>query len=67
MVAGAEGQSGLDFDADAVGLNARAVVRPMDDETAGLDRLEAIETLPHPVGRRQRLERQRIRGLGAGR
>ncbi len=67
MVAGAEGESGLDLDADTVGLDACAVVRAVDDETAGLDRLEAIETFSHPVGRRERLERERVGELGAGR
>ena len=66
MVAGAESQPGLDFDTDAVGLYAGAVMRTMDHKSARLDWLQAVEAFPHPVGRRQRFERERICDFGTG-
>ncbi len=46
---GAECERGLDFDADPVDRNARAVVRAMDDKAPGGDRREARETGADPV------------------
>ncbi len=44
-MAGAEGERGLDLDADAVRRDAGAVVRAVHDEAAGRDRLEPGEAL----------------------
>ena len=56
VMAGAEGERRLDLDADAVGWNARAVVRPVHQEAPGRDRLEPGEARGHPVARRDRLD-----------
>ena len=66
VVAGAEGERGFDLDADAIEGNARAVVRAVHDEAAGLDRLQSGETFAHPIGRFDRSELQRSRSFGAG-
>ncbi len=58
MVAGAEGESGLDLDADAVGRNAATVVAAVDHEPSGGNRRQAGEALRHPVPRHDRSERQ---------
>jgi hypothetical protein len=60
-MAGAEGERSLDLDADAAHRDARARMRPMHDETARVDRRETFQALAHPVGGRERLERERIR------
>ena len=69
VMAGAEGECRLDLNADLVRPHAGAMMRPVHDETAGLDRREAFEALAHPIRRRQRLEHQRIgrRRAGGGR
>ena len=56
VMAGAEGERRLDLDADPVDRDAGAVVRAVDDETAGRDRLEPGEALAHPILRRDALE-----------
>src|SRR5262245_38585735 len=66
-MAGAEGERGLDLDTDAVYSDARARVRPVYDETPGVDRRETFQALAHPVGGRERLEYERVRGRRAGR
>jgi hypothetical protein len=66
-MAGAEGERSFDLDADAARRDARARMRPMHDETAGVDRREAFKALAHPIGGRERLEHQRIRRGRAGR
>jgi hypothetical protein len=50
VMAGAEGERGLDLDADPMRRNAVPIMRAMDDEAAGLDGFEALEALRHPVG-----------------
>ena len=55
-MAGAEGERGLDLDADALRGNPVAVMRAVNDEAAGLDRLEAFQARLHPVLRLHRLE-----------
>ena len=47
-MAGAEGERGLDLDADAVDRNAVAIVRAMHDEAPGGDRLEPGEAFAAP-------------------
>ena len=66
VVSGAEGEGGPDLDADAVGPDAGAIVLAVDDEAAGLDRLEPFLARLHPVLRRQGLERECIRRLRPG-
>ena len=67
VVPGAEGECRLDLNADLVHPHAGAMMRPVHDEAAGLDRREAFEALAHPIRRRQRLEHQRIgRRLAGG-
>jgi hypothetical protein len=39
VMAGAEGKSGLDLNADLVGSNAAPMIRAMDDKAAGINRL----------------------------
>src|SRR6185437_16409119 len=56
VVTGAEGERGLDLDADFVGLDADAVVRAMHDETAGPHWRQTREALLDPVGRCDRVE-----------
>ena len=67
VMSGAEGEGGADLDADAVEMDARAVVLAVDDEASGLDRREPFLARLDPVFRRERLEGQRIRRLGPGR
>src|SRR5581483_4021579 len=43
VMTGAEGERGLDLDADAVAAQPRAMVPAMDEKTSGCDRREAIE------------------------
>jgi len=59
VVAGAEGERRLDFDADAVWWNAAAVVRPVNDETAGRDRRQAGKAFAHPIRGADAREAQR--------
>ncbi len=61
VVAGAEGQRGLDLDADVVGLDARAVMRAVHDEAAGPHRLQTAKAFLDPVGGRDRLDGERGR------
>ena len=65
-MAGAEGDRRLDFDADAVGRDARAIVRAVHDEATGGDRLQPGEALLHPVGRCHAAELQCCSGLAPG-
>ncbi len=67
VMAGAEGQRGLDLDADVVGLDARAVMRAMHDEAAGAHRLQTGQAFLDPVGGRDRLDGERGRRRIAGR
>ena len=67
VMAGAEGERGLDLDAQRVDRHRGAVMRAVHDEAAGAHRLEAGEALRHPVGLRQRLEGQRRRRVLARR
>ena len=61
-MAGAEGERGLDLDADPVSGDAMTVVRAVHQEAAGLDRLQAFEARLHPVFCLDRLEAQARRG-----
>ena len=64
VMAGAEGERGLDLDADPVARHPRAVMRAMDDKTPGIDRGELGETGRHPVARGHALEHKARRGVG---
>jgi hypothetical protein len=66
VMTGAEGERGLDFDADAVLRNAVAVVRAVHDETAGGDRLQPGKAFPHPIGRLDAREGDRRAELRPG-
>ena len=67
VVAGAEGEGGLDLDADVVGAQFCAVVRAVNEKAADAHRLEIGEALRNPVRRRHRLDAQRPRrGLARG-
>ncbi len=57
---------GLDLDGDRIGGQARAVVRAMHDETAGAHRLQAGQTLRHPIGIADLLESERLRRRRTG-
>ena len=65
VMAGAEGQRRLDFDADAVWRHRITIMGAVDDEAAGADWLQPGEALAHPVFRRDGLEPKCFRGLGA--
>jgi hypothetical protein len=67
MMAGAKGERGIDLDGDTIDPRALAGMRAMYHETSGRDRREAFAALVHPIGGRERLERQRPRGRGARR
>ena len=49
VVAGAEGEAGLDLDADVVRLHLVAVVRAMHEEAPGAHRREAGERIGDPI------------------
>ncbi len=67
MVAGAEGEGGLDLDADVVGAKFAAVMRAVHEKAADAHRLEVGKALRHPVRRRHRLDAQRPRrGVARG-
>ena len=59
VMAGAEGERGLDLDADPVGRHAPAIMRAVHDEAAGGDRLEPGDAFAHPILRRDAREAQR--------
>ena len=67
VMAGAEGERGLDLDADAVGRDRRPVVRAMHREAAGDDRPEIAQARGNPIRRRDGFERERRACLGSGR
>jgi hypothetical protein len=50
MVAGAEGLAGIDLDPDPAGGEAAASMAAVDDEAAGGDRLQTIQSGGDPVG-----------------
>ena len=67
MVAGAEGEGGLDLDADVVGAQFFAVMRAVNEKAADAHRLEIGKALRNPVRRRDRLDAERPRrGLARG-
>ena len=66
MVAGPEGERGLDLDAEVVRMHACAVVRAVDEKAAGAHRLQSFQALTHPVGVAHGFEAQSLRGLTAG-
>ena len=49
VMAGAEGEPGLDLDGDVADAPLVAVMRAVDQETAGAHGLQAFERLGHPV------------------
>src|ERR1043166_7250456 len=57
-MAGAEGERGLDLDADAVGWNSDAVMRAMHGEAPRDDRLQARKARRNPVLRFDLVERE---------
>ena len=65
-MAGAERQRRLDLDADAVRRNAGAIMRAVNDEAAGVDRLEPGEAFAHPIRRHEPSKRNAWR-RGPGR
>ena len=67
VMAGAEGERGLDLDADPVRRHTPAIMRAVHDEAAGGDRLEPGDAFAHPILRRHAREAQRMRRLAPGR
>ena len=65
-MAGAEGERRLDLDTQAVMRDAMAIVAPMHEESARLDRPQAGQARAHPIAVGQRFERQRAGGGVAG-
>src|SRR5262245_41032394 len=63
VMAGAESERGLDFHANGVDRHAGAVVLAVHHETAGGDRLQALEAGLDPVARRHAGRPQRARRL----
>ncbi len=66
-MAGAEGERGLDFDADPAWRDAGAIVCAMHDEASGGNGRQARKTLAHPILGGDVREGQRLGGLSAGR
>ena len=66
VMAGAECKRRLDFDADAVCRNSRAVMGTMHDKAAGSDRSQASQAVAHPVRGLDEIEMQRLGLRGAG-
>ena len=67
VVAGAEGEGGLDLDADVVGAQFCAVVRAVNEKAPDAHRLEIGKALRNPIRRRHRLDAERPRrGLARG-
>ena len=62
VMAGAEGEPGLDLDRDVVRADARAVVGPVDEKAPGPNRLEAGERIGDPVALLREAEGGRGRG-----
>ena len=60
VMAGAEGERGLDLDADAIARHGDAIVRAVNDEAAGRDRLQPGEAFADPILGGDGLEVQRL-------
>ena len=60
VMAGAESERSLNLDADVIGFRSRAVMRAVDDKTAGVHRLKSGKALGDPIGPCDPLEAQRI-------
>jgi hypothetical protein len=60
VMAGAESERRLDLDGDLVRAHVGACVCAVHHEPPGLDWCETLEAFAHPIGRRQRFERQAI-------
>jgi hypothetical protein len=60
VVPGAEGERGLDLDADPIRRNAVAVVRAVDHKPPNCDRRQPCEALGYPIARRDGRERQAL-------
>jgi hypothetical protein len=67
VMAGAEGEAGLDLDSDVVGLERGAVVRAVDEEAPGPDRRQAGERIGDPVALLGQAEFDAPRRVVAGR
>src|SRR5215470_19485292 len=67
MMAGAEGERGLDLDRNAVFWHASTIMGSMHHEPAGLDRPQALVARLDPVLRRRGLERDALGGVGTSR
>src|SRR5262249_61078294 len=63
VMTGAERQRSFNLEAEAMRWNSRAIVRAMDHEPAGTNRLQPGEARRHPVARRDGFEAQ-FRGGG---
>ena len=63
VMAGAEGEARLDLDADIVGVDARAVVRAMDEKAPGPHRSKTGERIGDPVALFSNPEGRGARGL----
>src|SRR5262249_43058144 len=62
VMAGPEGQSRFDLDADPVDTDARAVMAAMHDETTRCDRLQSREAVGDPIALGNGFKGQRTRG-----
>src|SRR5512135_2005371 len=67
MMAGAEGERGLDLDADPVRRHATAIMRTVHHETANRDRPQPEKAFRDPILGGDALEAQPFGGLGSGR
>src|SRR5271166_140199 len=66
VMAGAEGEAGLDLDGDVACADFRPVVAAMDEKAPSPDRLKAGERIRHPVALLRHPERRRLRRLLVG-
>ena len=66
VMAGAEGEAGLDLDGDVAGADFRPVVAAMDEKAPGPDRLKAGKRIRHPVALFRRPEGRGLCGLLVG-
>ena len=67
VMAGAEGEPGLDLDPDVILPHTRAIVRAVNEKPPGAHRLEAGQRIGDPVALLRQPERRRTRRLLVGR
>src|SRR5262249_9860988 len=67
VMTGAEGEGGLDLDADVIGSEAGPVTGDVNDETSGAHRPQSGKALRHPVVGGDPLDAERVRRGFAGR